>query len=278
MLSRTQVISLPRLNASQSVSSIRKVARPISAPAKAAPHRSSEGPAARRSSSSLSAVVICFPSTPLLLGSTHSGVCAYVNRAVEGWSRGGRGRKPWRYKRAAVKPAPEGVAVARVAFVLADDFEDAEFRVPYDRLQAAGHEVTVVGVKAGKPLHGKRGKERFAPTLAAESASVEDFDALVIPGGYSPDKLRMDDHVVSLARDFDRAAKPLAAICHAGSLLIEAEAVGGRRVTSWPSIKTDLINAGATWLDAEVVEDGHLISSRKPDDLDSFCAAILRRL
>jgi protease I len=167
--------------------------------------------------------------------------------------------------------------MARVAFVLGDDFEDAEFRVPYDRLTDAGHEVTVVGVKAGNPVRGKRGKERVTPTLAAESVSVEDFDALVIPGGYSPDKLRTDEDVVSLTRDFDRAAKPLAAICHAGSLLIEAEVVGGRQVTSWPSIKTDLINAGATWVDAEVVEDDHLITSRKPDDLEAFCAAILRR-
>jgi protease I len=168
--------------------------------------------------------------------------------------------------------------MARVAFVLAEDFEDSEFRVPFDRLQAEGHEVTVVGVKAREPLRGKRGRESATPTMAIDSASADDFDALVIPGGYSPDKLRTNERVVAFTRDFHCGGKPVAAICHAGSLLIEAEAVAGRRLTSWPSIKTDLINAGATWVDEEVVEDGHLITSRKPDDLDAFCRTILRHL
>ncbi len=168
--------------------------------------------------------------------------------------------------------------MARVAFVLADDFEDSEFKVPYDRLTQAGHEVTVVGTKAGEQLKGKRGKETFTPTAAADSVSADDFDALVVPGGYSPDKLRTNEDIVAFVRAFGDADKPVAAICRAGSLLIEADLVDGRRLTSWPSIRTDLVNAGASWEDAEVLEDGNIITSRKPDDLDAFCGAILRLL
>ena len=168
--------------------------------------------------------------------------------------------------------------MAHVAFVLAPDFEDSEFRVPYDRLREAGHEVTVVGVEAGAELKGKKGKETFTVETTPDTVGAGDFDALVIPGGYAPDKLRTDEGVVSLVSKVFADGKPVAAICHAGSLLIEADAVDGRTVTSWPSIKTDLENAGATWIDREVVEDGNLITSRKPDDLDAFCAAILERL
>jgi protease I len=168
--------------------------------------------------------------------------------------------------------------MARVAFVLADDFEDSEFRVPFDRLQDAGHTVTVVGKEAGSPVTGKRHRETYTPTATPATVSASDFDALVVPGGYSPDKLRMDEGVVRFVRDFFRNVKPVAAICHAGSLLVEADAVEGRTLTSWPSIRTDLVNAGAEWVDQEVVVDGNLITSRKPDDLDAFCEAILDRL
>ena len=168
--------------------------------------------------------------------------------------------------------------MAHVAFVLASDFEDSEFRVPYDRLTDAGHKVTVIGPEAGTELKGKKGKETFTPESTPDDVSAGNFDALVIPGGYSPDKLRMNDGVVTLVGKVFADDKPVAAICHAGSLLIEADVVDGRTVTSWPSIKTDLINAGATWVDKEVVEDGNLITSRKPDDLDAFCTAILKRL
>jgi protease I len=168
--------------------------------------------------------------------------------------------------------------VGRVAFVLADDFEDSEFKVPYDRLREAGHDVTVVGTEAGKELKGKKGKERFTTDAGPGDVDPGEFDALVVPGGYSPDKLRTDGDIVSLVAKVGGAGKPVAAICHAGSLLIEADLVDGRTVTSWPSIRTDLENAGADWQDREVVEDGNLITSRKPDDLDAFCTALLRRL
>jgi protease I len=168
--------------------------------------------------------------------------------------------------------------MAKVAFVLADDFEDSEFKVPYDRIRDAGHDVTVIGTEAGKEVRGKKGKETF--TLDASPADVDagDFDALVVPGGYSPDKLRTDADVVALVRKIAGEDRPVAAICHAGSLLIEADLVDGKRVTSWPSIRTDLENAGASWEDAEVVVDGNLITSRKPDDLDAFTAAVLDHL
>jgi protease I len=168
--------------------------------------------------------------------------------------------------------------MAKVAFVLADDFEDSEFKVPYDRIRGAGHDITVIGTEAGKEVKGKKGKETFTVEAAPGDVDAGDFHAVVIPGGYSPDKLRVDDDIVSLVRKIAGDDHPVAAICHAGSLLIEADLVDGRRVTSWPSIRTDLENAGATWEDSEVVVDGNIITSRKPDDLDAFTGALLERL
>jgi protease I len=168
--------------------------------------------------------------------------------------------------------------MARVAFVVGEDFEDSEFRVPYDRLLAGGHDLTVVGIEKGKPVKGKKGTETVRPDRAARDARAEDFDALVIPGGYSPDHLRADRDVVRFVRDVGVAGKTVAAVCHGPSLLIEADLVEDRRVTSWQSIHTDLVNAGAHWEDAEVVEDGNLVTSRKPQDLPAFCDAILARL
>jgi protease I len=168
--------------------------------------------------------------------------------------------------------------MGRVAMIIDEMFEDAEARVPYDRLTAAGHEVVVVGRESHKSLTGKRGEETITTDECIDDVSASQFDALVIPGGYSPDRLRTDDRMVALARALLQAGKPVAAVCHAGSLLIEAGIASGRTVTSWESIKTDLINAGARWVDDEVVEDGNLITSRKPDDLPAFCDAILRQL
>ncbi len=168
--------------------------------------------------------------------------------------------------------------MAKVAFVLADDFEDSEFKVPYDRIRDAGHDVTVIGAEAGKEVNGKKGNVSFTVDAAPSDVDAGDFQALVIPGGYSPDKLRTNDGIVSLVRKIAGEDRPIAAICHAGSLLIEADLVDGRRVTSWPSIRTDLENAGADWEDSEVVVDGNIITSRKPDDLDAFTSAILERL
>ena len=168
--------------------------------------------------------------------------------------------------------------MGRVAMIVDEMFEDSELRVPYDRLTAAGHEVVIVGREARKALSGKRGKETVTPDEGIDEVSASQFDALVIPGGYSPDRLRTDERMVALTRACAQAGKPVAAVCHAGSLLIEAGIASGRTVTSWQSIRTDLINAGARWVDDEVVEDGNLITSRKPDDLPAFCDALLRQL
>jgi protease I len=168
--------------------------------------------------------------------------------------------------------------VARVAIVVDNDFEDSEFRVPYERLRRAGHEAVVVGREGGKALRGKAGKDEITTATSIRDVMPRDFDALVIPGGYSPDRLRTEPLMVDLVRQMFDAGKPVAAICHAGSLLIEADVVDERTVTSWPSIKTDLVNAGAHWIDQDVVEDGNLVTSRRPDDLEAFSDAILRQL
>jgi protease I len=168
--------------------------------------------------------------------------------------------------------------MARIAFLIDDMFEDSEFRVPYDRVREAGHEAVVVGLQAGKRVQGKKGKESFVVERSVGEVSAKEFDALVIPGGYSPDHLRTSIAAVGFTRDFDKSEKPIAAICHAGSMLVEADIADGRTVTSWPSVKTDLINAGARWVDREVVEDRNLITSRNPGDLPAFCAALLRQV
>ena len=168
--------------------------------------------------------------------------------------------------------------MARIAFIVDQMFEDSELRIPYDRVKAAGHQPVIIGVEAGKRLDGKKHKETITTELSVKDVSPDEFDALVIPGGYSPDLLRMSQPMVGFVRSFFNANKPIAAICHAGWMLVEADVADGRTVTSWPSIKTDLINAGARWVDREVVEDGNLITSRKPDDLPAFSDALLRQL
>jgi protease I len=168
--------------------------------------------------------------------------------------------------------------MSKIAILVDEMFEDSEFRVPYDRLRAAGHQVEIVGRKAGTSVAGKSRKERATIEKSAAHVTVDDYDALVIPGGYSPDHLRTDPGAVRFTRDMALAGKPVAAVCHAPSLLIEADVAFGRQLTSWPSIKTDVINAGGRWVDREVVTDGNLITSRNPDDLPAFSDAILAML
>jgi protease I len=168
--------------------------------------------------------------------------------------------------------------MARIAFVLGDDFEDSEFRKPYDALRKAGHEIEILGERAGARVSGKQRKEVVEIQAAASSRDPAKFDALVIPGGYSPDHLRLDKSVVDFVSRMVKSGKLVAAVCHGPQLLIEADAVDGKRMTSWPSVKKDLENAGARWIDEEVVTDGKLITSRKPADLDAFTMAINRAL
>lgn len=168
--------------------------------------------------------------------------------------------------------------MAKVAFIMGPEFEDSEFSVPYERVKEAGHEAVIVGLEKGAVLEGKKGKVTATTDAAISEVDPGGFDALVIPGGYSPDKIRTDLGMVALVKAMDEAGKPIAAICHAGWMLAEAGIVAGRTVTSWPSIKTDLVNAGASWVDQEVVEDGNLITARKPDDLEAFTKALLVQL
>jgi protease I len=168
--------------------------------------------------------------------------------------------------------------MAKVAFIMDNMFEDSEFRVPYDRIKEAGHQPVIIGLEAGKKLEGKKGKETVETEKAIAEVSPDDFAAVVIPGGYSPDLIRTNDDMVSFVKNTFDAGHPTAAICHAGWMLAEAGIVNGKRVTSWPSIRTDLVNAGADWVDEEVVEDGNMITSRKPDDLEAFSKTILVQL
>jgi deglycase len=169
------------------------------------------------------------------------------------------------------------LAGKRVAILVEDGFEDRELTGPVEALRAAGATVTVVGPTAGAEFHGKRGAV-VAAELGAGSARMRDFDALVIPGGHAPDKMRMRHAMVDLARDAMDAGKPVAAICHGPQVLISANVLRGRTLTCWPSIAVDVKNAGGLYVDKPVVEDGNLITSRKPDDVPVFSEAIIRAL
>jgi protease I len=168
--------------------------------------------------------------------------------------------------------------MARIAFVVGEDFEDSEFRKPYDTLEQAGHRIDVLGAKAGTRMKGKKGTVEVDIEGAAGDADPARYDAVVIPGGHSPDHLRTDAGVVRFVDQMVKGDKIIAAVCHGPQLLIEADAVKGKTMTSWPSVKTDLENAGATWVDREVAIDGRFITSRKPDDLPAFTAAIEAQL
>jgi protease I len=170
------------------------------------------------------------------------------------------------------------VSSKRVTILIEDEFEDLELTGPLEALRAAGVVVTIAGPAAGGQYRGKRGEAVLTADVAAGSVKVGDLDALVIPGGHAPDKMRMRHAMVDLARDTMAAGKPVAAICHGPQLLISANALRGRTLTCWPSIAIDVKNAGGLYVDKPVAEDGNLITSRKPDDVPLFSEAILRAL
>ena len=170
------------------------------------------------------------------------------------------------------------LAGKRVAMLVEDEFEDRELTGPRDALRGAGVAVVLVGPSAGAEFRGKRGEAVVTSELAAGNARMKDFDALVIPGGHAPEKMRMRHAMVDLVRDAMEAGKPVAAICHGPQLLISANALRGRTLTCWPSIAIDVKNAGGLYVDKPVVEDGNLITSRKPDDVPVFSEAIIRAL
>ncbi len=168
--------------------------------------------------------------------------------------------------------------MANIAVVIESDFEDSEYEQPARCLEEAGHRLTLVGIEKGKQVEGKQHQVRATIDCTPSEVSANEFDVLLIPGGYSPDKLRTHEDIVDFVKAFSSSGKLIAAVCHGPSLLVDADAVRGRRLTSWPSIRRDLTNAGGEVVDEEVVEDGNLITSRKPDDLPAFCDAILARL
>jgi deglycase len=170
------------------------------------------------------------------------------------------------------------LAGKRIAMFVEEEFEDRELTGPLDALRAAGAKVTLVGPTAGADFRGKRGQAVVKSDVAAGAAKIKDFDAVVIPGGHAPDKMRMRHAMVDLARDAMEAGKPVAAICHGPQVLISANVLRGRTLTCWPSIAIDVKNAGGLYVDKPVVEDGNLITSRKPDDVPVFSDAIIRAL
>ncbi len=161
----------------------------------------------------------------------------------------------------------------KVAILATDGFEQSELFEPKKALESAGAEVSIVSLKSGeiKGWDEKDWGDSIAVDLTIADANAEDFDALQLPGGLmNPDKLRMDEKAVAFIKSFFEAGKPVAAICHAPWTLIEADVVKGRTLTSWASLKTDLENAGAEWIDQEVVVDNGLITSRNPQDIPAF--------
>jgi len=169
----------------------------------------------------------------------------------------------------------------RIAVLATDGFEQAELTEPVKALRAAGATVQIVSLKAGE-IQGMKHHDKGDKTkvdLELSKAKATDFDALVLPGGVAnPDTLRASKEAVAFVKSFVTAGKPIAAICHGPWTLIEADAVRGKKVTSWPSLHTDLKNAGANWVDQEVVVDGSLVTSRKPDDLPAFNREFIKLL
>ncbi len=156
-----------------------------------------------------------------------------------------------------------------IALLATDEFEDSELTKPYEALQAAGASVHVISNKSGS-ITGKNGTE-ITVDKTIDDVNSADYDGLLIPGGVgNPDTMRTEEKAVSFVREFFDAHKPVASICHGPWLLVEADVVQGRTVTSWPSVRTDLKNAGAQWVDQEVVVDDGLVTSRNPDDIPAF--------
>ena len=176
---------------------------------------------------------------------------------------------------------PDQLKGRKVAFLATDGVEEVEFTAPWTALSQAGAEVRLLSDKSGEIQamnHNEKGRT-FPVDAAVAGASARDFDALVLPGGVAnPDKLRQNRDAVRFVREFMEADKPVAAICHAPWLLVEADAVRGRTLTSWPSLETDIKNAGGAWVDKQVQLDQKLLTSRKPDDLPAFCAQLVSLL
>lgn len=170
------------------------------------------------------------------------------------------------------------IETSKILIIATDGFEQSELFGPRDQLLDLGADVTLASPDT-RPIQGMQHDEKaetITPDMRLDQVNPEDYDALVIPGGVAnPDALRQEQRAVEIVRSFADAGKPVAAICHGPWLLVEADIVEGKTVTSWPSVRTDLANAGANVVDQPVALDGFLITSRKPDDIDQFTAALI---
>lgn len=168
--------------------------------------------------------------------------------------------------------------MSKIAVIITNMFEDSEYSKPVNAFKKAGHKIIHVGLKEGEVVKGKKKGTLVKIDKAVTDVSVDDFDALLIPGGYSPDKLRANEDAVKFTKEFAESGKPIFSICHGPQLLITAQALKGRKITGWKSIIQDIKNAGAEFIDQEVVEDENLISSRHPGDIPAFIRTSLKKL
>jgi protease I len=177
---------------------------------------------------------------------------------------------------------PSDLKDKKVAFLVAQEgVEEVELTRPWQAVKEAGGEPHLLAPDSGKVQafnHLDKG-DSFHADVSLADASAEDYDGLVLPGGVAnPDQLRTDERAIEFVRDIFAAGKPVGVICHGPWTLVEADVVRGRKLTSWPSLRTDIENAGGKWVDEQVVVDQGLVSSRKPDDLDAFCAKVVEEL
>jgi protease I len=170
------------------------------------------------------------------------------------------------------------LAGKRIAILVEDNFEDSELTESLRAMKDAGARVLIVGSGSKKSYKGKRSLAEVKVDTTADKVEASQFDAIIVPGGYAPDKMRLHQSMVDLVRKAHAEGKIIAAICHGPQLLISADIVKGRRVTSWPSVAVDLKNAGAIWVNEPVVKDANIITARKPADLPKFNKAIIESL
>lgn len=166
----------------------------------------------------------------------------------------------------------------KIVMLMTNKFEDSEARQPYEAVRDAGFQVEVVSPKAGELLEGKKGDFTIRSDKAISHAQAADYELLIIPGGQSPEALRLEEEAVEFVKEFGKSGKPIAAICHGPQLLISAGLTTDRKMTCYEAVAIDLKNAGAKYEDSALVVDGPFITSRTPEDLPQFCAAILKAL
>lgn len=171
----------------------------------------------------------------------------------------------------------ERINMQKVLIMVDEGVEDAEFLYPYYRFQEEGYKVDIVGSKAKETYMGKHGVP-IKSDLSPGEVNIDEYDAIIIPGGRAPDRMRINKSLVKIVREGHEKGKVIAAVCHGPQMLIEADVLRGKKATCWKSVATDLKNAGATFIDAPTVVDGNIVTSRFPDDLPKFCQEAIKLL